>query len=244
MKPKPLATVTYSLPASVEPRRIALVADLHNGDPAPLYDALTAATPGLICISGDLYEGPPRRRAFAFDRAMECLRFCAAMAPTFYAPGNHDMTKAPGLAELLCECGIPYLRDCFVSHEDLLIGGLSSAYYQSDPTPDMAFAARFAREEGYKILLCHHPEYYRRYLRPAGLADAFDLILSGHNHGGQWAIGSHGLYVPGQGLFPPHCAGMFDGRLIVSRGVCNNVPVPRIGTPPELVLIDLHRPQE
>ena len=244
MKKKALVTTRYALPAPVKPRRIALVADLHNGDPAPLFRALAAAAPELICLSGDLYEGPPRRKAFAFDRAAECLRFCAAMAPTFYAPGNHDMTEAPGLAQLLGECGIAYLRDRFVPFEDLRIGGLSSAYYKSDPTPDMAFARRFAGQAGYKILLCHHPEYYRRYLRPAGLSDSFDLILSGHNHGGQWAIGSHGLYVPGQGLFPPHCAGLFDGRLVVSRGVCNNIPVPRIGTPPELVLIDLIRPEK
>ena len=243
MKPKPLVITTYSLPAPVRPRRIALAADLHNGDPAPLFAALQDASPDMICLSGDLYEGPPRCPAFAFDHATECLRFCAAMAPTFYAPGNHDKTEAPGLRNLLSACGVTYLRDSFVSFEDLLIGGLSSAYYQDDPTPDMAFARRYAAEAGYKILLCHHPEYYRRYLRPAGLADAFDLILSGHNHGGQWAIGSHGLYVPGQGLFPPHCAGLFDGRLVVSRGVCNNVPVPRIGTPPELVLIDLFHKQ-
>lgn len=241
MKPKPLARVTYTVTAPITPRRIALVTDLHNGDPAPVCEALSEEKPDIICLVGDLFEGPPRRDDFAFDRAIECLRFCAGVAPCFYAPGNHDKTVPPEVLRVLAECRIPLLTDRCIAYGDLQIGGLTSAYYQDDPTPNLDFLRAFAARPGYKILLCHHPEYYRRYLKPNDLAAAFDLILSGHNHGGQWAIGRHGLYVPGQGLFPPHCAGMFDGRLIVSRGVYNNVRVPRIGTPPELVTVCLVR---
>lgn len=237
---KPLRITAYAVPAPCEPRRLALVADLHDGDPARLCAALTEARPDAILLAGDLYEGPPRRRAFSVEHAAAFLRFCGGLAPAFYARGNHDVSPHPDVDAALSESGVTLLDDRAVDFFDVRIGGLTSGHYRPDRTPDLGFARAFAAERGVKILICHHPEYYRRYLR--GLD--FDLIVSGHDHGGQWAVAGHGLYVPGQGLFPPHTSGLVDGRMVVSRGVFNNVPVPRIGAPTELVVIRFGRPAD
>ena len=96
----------------------------------------------------------------------------------------------------------------------------------------------FERQPGYKILLCHHPEYVPRYLQNR----CIDLIVSGHAHGGQWRYYSRrrqewrGIYAPGQGLLPKLTEGI-HGNHVISRGLSNNTPIPRLNNPPELVYI-------
>ena len=239
MKKSTAKLTTYCISAPVSPFTIALVTDLHNGKVENLKELLAEAKPDLIAISGDLYEGPPRKEAFDFSNVEQTLRLCSETAPTFYAPGNHDKTLHETVKHWLSAYGITYLSNNAILWGDIWVGGLSSAYYQEDDTPNLPFALSFSQKQGYKILLCHHPEYYRRYLKHLPI----DLILSGHNHGGQWALGGRGLYVPGQGLFPPHTSGVVDGRLVVSRGIYNNVIVPRIGTPTELVVVKIGNAQ-
>ena len=90
--------------------------------------------------------------------------------------------------------------------------------------------------DGFKILLCHYPHYYHRYIKNTDI----DLILSGHAHGGQWRIFGRGVFAPHQGLFPKYTSGMHDDRLIISRGVVNNAkPIPRLFNPCEIILINL-----
>jgi predicted MPP superfamily phosphohydrolase len=90
------------------------------------------------------------------------------------------------------------------------------------------------------VLLAHRPEYIDSYLDYD-----FDLILSGHAHGGQWRIPLliNGLYAPNQGWFPKYAGGRYElgnSTFIVSRGLAKeSVRVPRIFNPPELVVIDI-----
>ena len=73
----------------------------------------------------------------------------------------------------------------------------------------------------------------------------FDLVLSGHTHGGQFVIPHvlNGLYAPGQGIFPKFGGGkyVFESQtLIVSRGLSQKpLWLPRLGNPPELCLVTL-----
>lgn len=102
--------------------------------------------------------------------------------------------------------------------------------------PDLTWLPELEAQEGFRLLLCHHPEYYSRYLKDRAL----ELILSGHAHGGQIRLFGQGILAPGQGLFPKYSGGFYDGMLIVSRGLSNPYPiVPRLGNPKELVFIRL-----
>ena len=89
-------------------------------------------------------------------------------------------------------------------------------------------------------MLAHRPERIKDYL-----AYGFDLILSGHAHGGQWRIPGllNGLLAPNQGLFPQYAGGRYDWEgtvFLVSRGLAReSTRVPRIFNPPELVAVDL-----
>lgn len=92
----------------------------------------------------------------------------------------------------------------------------------------------------YTIILAHRPELFSSYAQ----AEA-DLVLVGHAHGGQIRLPFiGGLYAPGQGILPRYDAGPYrSGRtvMVVSRGLGNMAPIPRINNDPELVVVRLHR---
>lgn len=109
--------------------------------------------------------------------------------------------------------------------------------------PESVWLDDFEAQDGYKILLCHHPEYWR--LQQPMLAERrIDLVLSGHAHGGQIRLFGHGLYAPGQGILPKYTGGIHrgaHGNMVISRGLSNTAPwpIPRLFNPPEVVFVDL-----
>ena len=97
-----------------------------------------------------------------------------------------------------------------------------------------------ANLENFTVLLSHRPELAELYS-----TYPFDLVLSGHAHGGQWRIPGilNGLYAPHQGLFPEYAGGRYEfaqQTFIVSRGLAReSTKVPRIFNRPELVIVDV-----
>lgn len=90
--------------------------------------------------------------------------------------------------------------------------------------------------DGFRLLMCHHPEYYPTYIQDRGI----DLTVSGHAHGGQVRLFGKAVYAPGQGIFPKLTDGFYDDRhLLVSRGLSNPAKAPRLWNPCELVLLHL-----
>ena len=107
---------------------------------------------------------------------------------------------------------------------------------------DSAWLDDFEQQQGFRILLSHHPEYWC--LREPMLRNRkIDLVLSGHAHGGQWQFMGRGLIAPGQGFFPKYTHGMYFGpygRMIVSRGLHNPFEyIPRWGNPCEAVMVEI-----
>lgn len=200
-----------------------------------------------------------------FSEGSVFLKKASEIAPVFYSPGNHEWYFTKEDQKVFSENRIFLLENedicwnlvekCLVSEQErghnsktgnvmkngcntgienvpekiIRIGGLATRY-------DLDWLHAYASKPGYKILICHHPEYYRRYIKDTEW-DTFDLIVSGHVHGGQWRIGRYGVLAPGQGLFPKYCYGCYDKKLIVSAGLSNTARIPRFGNPTELVMI-------
>ena len=110
--------------------------------------------------------------------------------------------------------------------------------YGAKAPPETAWLRDYAAQPGFKLLLCHQPEYWARYIRPLPI----ELTLSGHAHGGQIRLFGRGLYAPGQGLLPRYTAGVYENRLVVSRGLANTTVVPRLCNPTEMVYVQLQEP--
>ena len=95
---------------------------------------------------------------------------------------------------------------------------------------------------------CHTPDDRPERIQLYKKMD-FDLVLSGHAHGGQVRIPFllNGLCAPNQGWFPEYAGGLYEHDSlihIVSRGLSYNPRLPRIFNPPEIVIIDLEQAQE
>ena len=114
----------------------------------------------------------------------------------------------------------------------------SEEYYES---VDASWLPDFEAQEGYKLLICHHPEYWA--IKEPGLeSHKIDLVVAGHAHGGQIRLFGHGVFAPYQGFWPKYTSGVHDGdfgKLVISRGLSNPVPVPRLFNPCEMVYVEL-----
>lgn len=211
------------------PMTLSIVTDLHNGSYAD--DLPRMARTDAILIVGDLVD----RHRNTFDQAVRFLADAPKVAPTFYAIGNHErkFKQRAFYWPLVEKSRVTILDNRYTRFGGLVLGGLSSAppgQAQAD------FLANMAREPGFRLLMCHHPEYFKKYVLPYEI----DLTVSGHAHGGQVQIAGHGLYAPGQGFFPSWTHGFyFDRRLLVSRGMTNASRAPRLNNPCELLLLHL-----
>lgn len=221
-------------PKITSPLTLAVVSDLHNGpydDLLPVMDAADA-----ILIVGDLID----RHHPGLQYASAFLQDAPTCAPTFYAIGNHEWKSAErGVFWPMVEkSNVTVLDNRWVSFGGIVLGGFSSAAKENI---DASVVDDMARQAGFRLLMCHHPEWYRRYICGKGI----DLTLSGHAHGGQVQIFGQGLYAPGQGIFPRLTHGFHDsGRLLISRGMTNACQYPRWGNPCEMVLLHLMQGKE
>ena len=239
--------------------RIALVSDLHGAGFEKIVSALEKSEPDIIAVTGDITsrldategEIPPNDygRPISHNNAFGLLSECARIAPTFYSLGNHELCghkyrenhgrkcRDENL-RLIKESGAVLLDDGFAEFEGIRIGGLTSGLTNSDLAPKTDWIDDFEKTDAFKLLLCHHPEYYPAYLKKRDI----DLVLSGHAHGGQIVLFGRGLFAPGQGVLPKYTAGTHDGRFVISRGLCNTAkPIPRLFNPREIVIIDIEK---
>ena len=242
------------VPAAVPALRLALVSDLHEQDLQPVLTLLRRAQPDVICVTGDTFERhdhgeDPRRRivsrAYRAAALLESLagrllhsrehgkpensyRFleqAVRLAPVFLSLGNHEWYLTDRDRSVLHRTGVRLLDNDDCVWNGVRLGGLPTL-------ADAGWLESYRQKDGFRILLCHHPEYADRY----ALWD-FDLILSGHVHGGQWRIGDCGILAPDQGFLPRYCHGVYQGKLAVSAGCANTTLFPRLGNPCEVVLL-------
>ena len=234
------------------PVRLAVLTDLHGcGDDsgwAALLSAVEEARPDAILLVGDVFSADSDPSA-----ELALLRRLAALAPAYYVTGNHEYWEyaVPALLEQIAETGVTVLDR---SHETVQLNGQTiNLCGIPDPCaqsytdlPGLETQLRQATEgvdpESFTILLAHRPELIETY----AATGAFDLVVSGHAHGGQIRIPLlvNGLYAPNQGWFPSYAGGRYTvggTELIVSRGLSTQVQmhIPRIFNRPELVIVDL-----
>lgn len=228
--------VHHTLRSPKIPRKLtlAVAADLHT---APFDDVMPdLAAADAILVPGDLVNRHRRQ----YREAARFLREAPKAAPVFYSLGNHE--RKCGYREewmrLVADSEVTLLDDASVDFEGIRIGGLSSQPYG---LANRDFLDAFEREQGYRLLMCHHPEMWRDYVRGRDI----DFTICGHAHGGQIQIRGQGLYAPGQGFFPKLTHGLHDGgRMMISRGMTNGARFPRINNPCELIILHLEPEEE
>ena len=214
------------------------LSDLHECDTEPIKALLEQYSPDLVLIGGDYIQNGEK-----YEKGLEFLKYCAEKYTTFCCLGNHEMKYGGDIRAKTRATGATLLDNSYTEFKGLLIGGLSSGFkdakqgsFKKTPPPDTDFLSDFAKKDGFKILLSHHPEYYKKYIKNTDI----QLVLSGHAHGGQWRFFDRGVFAPGQGIFPKYTSGMYDNRLIVSRGLGDSHRgIPRINNSFEFIVLQI-----
>ena len=225
-----------TLPGS-GPLTIAFFADLHND--AELFSEtvahITAAKPDLIIFGGDIVTAAERfmRTRWAINE----LRKLRAIAPTYAILGNHDYEKLEQVERVYNTAGITLLRNQALDWTTpggttLRIIGLGD-WNEGDDTPATCMLP--AGQEKHPVLLLSHDPESRWRLRRYD----WNLMLSGHTHGGQLGNPFTGDFISLRSSMP---AGLFDfesnRRVFVTRGV-GSIMNMRFFCPPEVNIIEV-----
>lgn len=243
------------LPSGFDGFRIVHLSDTHSSsfgrNNRRLLYRVRKLHPDCIAYTGDLLDSYHPDVALSQHLITEL----SSIAPVFYCPGNHEgrMPKAYARTRsIMRSCGVTVLENDTVLLERkgdkiALSGTLDPRFYKAGFSRRKASAAMrkslssLPREPGcYAILLSHRPEFLSLYVQ-AG----FDLVLSGHAHGGQIRLhGTDGLFAPSQGILPHYTSGLYrEGKtaMVVSRGLCVRPYLPRVHNRPEIIEITLCR---
>ena len=236
------------------PLRVVLLADHHSSRYGQAQEKLLACVraqnPDLILMPGDMADDKRN------NRELECLfrglRDCGC--PAYYVTGNHESRRRADMAAVKAMAeryGITVRTDevktAVIGGQKLLVGGIEdpenvkyqNPAYDHKAAMEQAFA-NVRETPGYRILLAHKPHYIDDYAKYG-----FDLVVSGHTHGGQVILPGliNGLFAPGQGLFPRWGGGLYHHKgtaMVVSRGLARRIfHMPRVFNRPEVVVIDL-----
>ncbi len=246
-----LKTVTYRIESDKVENciRFVMLSDLHGGkygkNQSELLKKVKKIAPDAILMPGDIIDD---RKRNSNDHGF--VRNFGGNFKCYYSTGNHEHRHKNFdyvIAELQ-ESGITVLQNestkFKIGNTYATISGLNDYLYYLDENKSEQWATELKKLSGsldkksFSILLSHHPDFVENY------ADTdFDLILSGHAHGGQMRLPFiNGVYAPGQGLFPKYAGGRYDLKnknvLIVGRGLSKD-HTPRIFNRPEIVVIDV-----
>ena len=253
---KTLGTTHYTvssqnLPKSFDGFTVVQVSDLHNNEfgegNCQLIDAITAAEPDIIVITGDLIDS----YNIDVDIAREFIDSIVSIAPVYYTTGNHEYRfplTYEKFEKYMISAGVNVLRDktaeIELGGESITIAGVDDPFFSGiekyGKTEYFAGKLRGLMPDGggFTLLLSHRPEIFETYCDIG-----FDLVLSGHAHGGQIRLPIiGGILAPNQGFFPKYDDGLVqqDGTvLIISRGLGNSSFPLRVNNPPELVVVTL-----
>lgn len=231
--------------------KIAHISDYHNTKNDFLNNAvlasLEAEKPDVIVLTGDLVDC----RKTDIEKGLDFVSEIVEIAPIYYVTGNHEcnisIDSQSAFDNMIADMkamGVKVLRQEQASiklpnKESLNIFGIDDPYFhceyghQVKAATDTLCSELEINKNQFNILLAHHPEQLDIYS-----SYNFDLVYSGHAHGGQGRLFGVGLIAPDQGFFPKYSSGLYEEnetKLIVSRGIGNSIAPVRIFDRPHLI---------
>jgi predicted MPP superfamily phosphohydrolase len=229
-----------ALPSLFDGYTVLHISDMH-------VDMNEAAMQHLIeLVDGMQYDlcvltGDYRGKTFGpFEAALEGLATVRAhlRQPIYGVLGNHDTIQmvpameAMGIQTLLNEC-----TTITRGNQRIYLAGIDDAHYFR--VDDIEKAALPIPEGAFSILLSHTPEIYRQ----AAHAN-FNLMLSGHTHGGQLCLPGS-IPIKLEAVLPRRMgAGAWQYHNMsgyTSVGAGSSVVAVRLNCPPEITLHYLRR---
>ena len=170
-----------TLPSRFDGFTLLHISDLHvemNGGAMRRLTELLPDLPYDLCV----LTGDYRAATFGpFDVALDGLARVRSYLkdPVYGVLGNHDTIRmVPGLEEMGIRMLLNECESIFRHDQAIYLAGIDDAhYYRVD---NIEKTASEIPNNGFSILLSHTPEIYRQ-----AAHGGFDLLVSGHTHGGQ-----------------------------------------------------------
>lgn len=222
--------------------RIAQLSDIHCGPYVPRWllaywaRKATALGPDLTTVTGDLIaagSGYLTDVTYFFEqlRAPDGVVACL---------GNHDYFATEGVPAAVEAGGARLLRNAgFILQRGdggLYVCAIDDRWSRRD---NIAEALRARPNDMPSVMLAHDPQQF-----PEIAAEGVSLVLSGHTHGGQFAVPFLVRWLNLARLRMPFTKGVYKrgaSTLFVHAGLGTSGPATRIGAAPEVALIVLRR---
>ncbi|MDO5325615.1 MAG: metallophosphoesterase [Clostridia bacterium] len=232
--------------------RLIVIADIHNREYGEnnedLISDIRSLKPDLILFAGDMVI----KAEDDYQSMLNLVSNLTPIAPCYGIMGNHEderiyLKNDKDLPERFEKAGLNILRN---AQKTIQIGPDKIQLLGISSTTRSGFEEYGARKfmnttlldpSAYSIVMAHVPILF-----DAQLSDYdFDLGIAGHVHGGIVNIPLlGGLYSEEEGFFPTYYGGRNilsnQKPLIISRGLGDSSPIPRINNMPELVVIDVN----
>jgi predicted MPP superfamily phosphohydrolase len=232
------------LPEQLTSLTIAHLSDLHMAGKLSrdFYEMVVDQTndlqPDLIAVTGDIAEVEA-----CIGWVEPIFRRLRPRLGAYFVLGNHEkrLRDVQPLRQALERAGLVDLGGrcarLSTGNTGILLAGTETPWFGSRPD-----VAGFAADGGHgdlRLLLSHTPDEYAW-----AKANQFDVMLAGHNHGGQIRLPYLGALIAPSRYGFRYAGGLYHEEptlLHVSRGIGGLHSV-RFNCPPELALLKLVRP--
>ena len=243
--------------------KLALISDLHDhtfGEKnEELVQMLKEQEPDLILMAGDMINDISKDSHVA----VELIEQVKDIAPVYYSLGNQEEDYiGRGTSDLLNElkdAGAIVLdesyQDIQVNGNAIRLGGMYDYAFALDGNntttkesmrPSLyQFLTDFQYTDSYRLMMAHRPDSF--IFGDAAKTWEIDLVVSGHNHGGQVILPFlGGIYGGDQGWFPKYVDGVHHFKkvknMVITRGLgSGEEKLPRFNNKPEVVMIYLEK---
>jgi uncharacterized protein len=236
----------HGLAPGLEGFRILQVSDIHMGpflsqsDLAKCIDMGMESKPDLAVITGDLIS----TRGDPLDACIRQLARIEADAGVFGCMGNHERyAHVEDYTErAAARVGIRFLRG---HAQQLQIAGATlnlcgvDHQWSTRGKKYLEGAERMVVPGALNLLLSHNPAVF-----PVAARQGYNLMLSGHTHGGQINVEFYDQFITPARFFTPYVYGLYQSQgatAYVTRGI-GTIGIPaRIGAQPEVSVIRLRK---
>lgn len=235
---------------------IVIISDLHHNqlgqNNKDLINKINELTPDIILVAGDMVNSDSKDSKIVTNLMKQLCK----ENQVFYSLGNTDIdyikSGRSNLVKDLENVGVTVFdneyEDVKINGEIIRIGGMYAYAFGLNGNNNVDkntmeegvfdFLNDFQDTDNYKIMMAHRPDSF--IFGNASKVWDIDLVVSGHNHGGQVVLPFvGGLYGGDQGWFPEYDKGLFDLnkiKLLITSGLgSGKQKLPRFNNPPEVV---------
>ncbi|MCL2847779.1 MAG: metallophosphoesterase [Firmicutes bacterium] len=237
---------------SQKPITIIHLSDMHFGtlrvDVDDLLYKIEKQNPDIIAITGDIVGTNCNiKTSGVFDFIEDIVK----IAPTFIVEGNHELSNRNtiNLFTGMTDRGAVLLQDRAytknIRGKYITIIGLR---YRSNRDLNVfkPLNLHCNDNDNFVLTLTHIPTLYNEIYSIKKTRIIPNLVLAGHNHGGQVRIFNRGIFCPDTLFFPRYISGLYisteieNSYMILSRGIGNSTIPLRVNNRPHVPIIKIY----